>query len=99
MLHDTDALTASLADGHLGGAGLDHFEGEHLAADHPLVAMANVVLTPHIGGATYDTEANHTTLIVDGLVTPARRRHAVEPREPGGPEVSDVAAASQGRTR
>ena len=68
-LHDTDALTASLADGHLGGAGLDHFDGEHLAVDHPLCAMDNVVLTPHIGGATYDTEANHTTLIVDGLVS------------------------------
>jgi D-3-phosphoglycerate dehydrogenase len=69
MLHDTDALTASLADGHLGGAGLDHFEGERLDVNHPLCAMTNVVLTPHIGGATYDTEANHTSLIVDGLVT------------------------------
>ncbi len=29
--------------------------------------MANVVLTPHIGGATYDTEANHTTLMATGL--------------------------------
>jgi D-3-phosphoglycerate dehydrogenase / 2-oxoglutarate reductase len=25
------------------------------------------VLTPHIGGATYDTEANHSKLIADGL--------------------------------
>lgn len=66
-LHDLDALTAALADGHLGGAGLDHFEGESLATDHPLVGMANVVLTPHIGGATYDTEATHTALIADGL--------------------------------
>ena len=46
VLHDTDALTASLADGHLGGAGLDHFVGERLAVDHPLCAMSNVVLTP-----------------------------------------------------
>jgi D-3-phosphoglycerate dehydrogenase len=69
MLHDTDALTASLAEGHLSGAGLDHFVGEHLATDHPLVSMANVVLTPHIGGATYDTEANHSKLIADGLAT------------------------------
>ena len=29
--------------------------------------MDNVVLTPHIGGATCDTEANHSTLIADGL--------------------------------
>ena len=66
-LHDLDALTAALASGHLAAAALDHFEGEHLATDHPLVTMPNVVLTPHIGGATYDTETNHTTLMADGL--------------------------------
>jgi D-3-phosphoglycerate dehydrogenase len=38
-----------------------------LPAGHPLIALDNVVLTPHIGGATYDTEANHTTLIANGL--------------------------------
>jgi D-3-phosphoglycerate dehydrogenase len=67
MLHDTDALVAALESGRLAGAGLDHFEGEHLPTDHPLARMANVVLTPHIGGATYDTEANHSKLIADGL--------------------------------
>jgi len=67
MLHDTDALVAALQSGHLGGAGLDHFKGEHLAVDHPLVAMTNVVLTPHIGGATYDTEANHSKLVADDV--------------------------------
>ena len=46
--------------GKVGGAGLDHFVGEHLATDHPLTTFPNVVLTPHIGGATYDTEVNHT---------------------------------------
>src|SRR6476620_3993003 len=68
-LHDTDALVESLQSGKLGGAGLDHFEGELLPAGHPLIALDNVVLTPHIGGATYDTEANHTTLIANGLAT------------------------------
>jgi D-3-phosphoglycerate dehydrogenase / 2-oxoglutarate reductase len=67
-LHDTDALVAALQSGHLGGAGLDHFEGENLAVDHPLTGMKNVVLTPHIGGATYDTEANHSRLIAEDLV-------------------------------
>jgi D-3-phosphoglycerate dehydrogenase len=31
--------------------------------------MDNVVLTPHIGGATYDTEANHSRLIANGIVS------------------------------
>ncbi|HEV3227658.1 MAG TPA: NAD(P)-dependent oxidoreductase [Acidimicrobiales bacterium] len=66
-LHDTDALVEALQTGQIAGAGLDHFEGEILPEGHPLMAMSNVVLTPHIGGATYDTEANHTTLIADGL--------------------------------
>jgi D-3-phosphoglycerate dehydrogenase len=29
--------------------------------------MPNSVLTPHIGGATYDTEANHSLLIAQDL--------------------------------
>jgi D-3-phosphoglycerate dehydrogenase len=66
-LHDTDALVEALQSGQIGGAGLDHFEGEHLPQGHPLLELTNVVLTPHIGGATYDTEANHTTLIANGL--------------------------------
>ncbi len=68
MLHDTDALVVALTSGHLAGAGLDHFKGENLPIDHPLCAMNNVVLTPHIVGATYDTEANHSKLIADDVV-------------------------------
>lgn len=66
-LHDTDALVESLRSGHLGGAGLDHFEGEHLPTDHPLVAMSDVVLTPHIGGATWDTECRQASIVADEL--------------------------------
>jgi D-3-phosphoglycerate dehydrogenase len=69
QLHDTDALVDALNSGHLAGAGLDHFVGETLPVDHPLCGMHNVVLTPHIGGATYDTEVNHARAIADGLVT------------------------------
>ena len=63
-LHDTDALVAALESGHLAGAGLDHFEGEILPPDHPLTAMGNVVLTPHIGGATYDVESKQAAIVV-----------------------------------
>lgn len=67
LLHDTDALVDALRAGEIGGAGLDHFVGENLPPDHPLCSMDNVVLTPHIGGATWDTEVNHSRLIADGL--------------------------------
>jgi D-3-phosphoglycerate dehydrogenase len=83
-LHDIDALTESLTSGHLGGAGLDHFEGENLPTDHPLQGLANVVLTPHIGGATYDTEANHSTLVADDI---ARLLAGERPVHCANPEV------------
>jgi len=67
QLHDTDALVIALQAGKLAGAGLDHFVGEHLPVDHPLCSMPNVVLTPHIGGATWDTETRHSQLIALGL--------------------------------
>jgi len=67
QLHDGDALVEALRTGKVGAAGLDHFVGEHLPTDHPLTTFPNVVLTPHIGGATYDTEVNHTQTIADDL--------------------------------
>lgn len=66
-LHDTDALVDALQGGKVSAAGLDHFEGEWLDPQHPLASMDNVVLTPHIGGATYDTETNHTRTIAEDL--------------------------------
>lgn len=85
-LHDMDALVGALESGHLGGAGLDHFPGENLPADHPLCHMRNVVLTPHIGGATYDTEANHSKLIADDV---ARILGGERPVNIVNPEVLD----------
>jgi D-3-phosphoglycerate dehydrogenase len=67
QLHDTDALVDALRSGKVAAAGLDHFVGEWLPTDHPLVAMPNVVLTPHIGGATWNTEARQAQIVADGL--------------------------------
>jgi D-3-phosphoglycerate dehydrogenase / 2-oxoglutarate reductase len=66
-LHDVDALVDALQSGHLAGAGLDHFEGEVLPPDSPLARLPNVVLTPHIGGASYNVEANHAQMMADGV--------------------------------
>jgi D-3-phosphoglycerate dehydrogenase len=81
-LHDTEALTAALQSGHLAGAGLDHFEGERLPVDHPLISLPNVVLTPHIGGASYNTEANHARMMGEGIsavLSGQRPAHCVNP--------------------
>lgn len=81
-LHDLDALVAALESGHLGGAALDHFAGEVLPDDHPLVHRDDVVLTPHIGGATIETEVNHTALVAEGLtdlLAGRVPRHCVNP--------------------
>ena len=67
QLHDTDALVDALRTGKVAAAGLDHFVGEWLPTDHPLAAMANVVLTPHIGGATWNTEARQAQIVADGV--------------------------------
>jgi D-3-phosphoglycerate dehydrogenase / 2-oxoglutarate reductase len=67
QLHDMGALVDALKSGRLGGAGLDHFDGEMLPAGHPLLSMNNVVLTPHIGGATTDTDARGAQMVADDL--------------------------------
>ncbi len=46
------ALIASLQAGTIAGAGLDVFEREPLPADSPLYDMENVVITPHVSGAS-----------------------------------------------
>jgi len=38
-----------------------------LPTDHPLTSMPNVVLTPHIGGATWNTEARQAQMVADDL--------------------------------
>jgi D-3-phosphoglycerate dehydrogenase len=82
-LHDLEALTAALTAGHLAGAGLDHFEGERLPPDHPLLKLENVVVTPHIGGATYDTETNHSRMLAEDI---ARLLRGERPRFIANPE-------------
>jgi len=54
-LVDQDALVESLRSGSIAGAGLDVLEREPIPADHPLIGLPNVVLTPH--AAFYSEES------------------------------------------
>jgi D-3-phosphoglycerate dehydrogenase len=55
---DERALLDALQSKHLFGAVVDAYEKEPLAADHPLRAMQNVLLTPHIGASTMEAQRN-----------------------------------------
>lgn len=56
-LIDEAALLDALATRHIAAAGLDTFEVEPPAKDHPLFTMENVVVTPHIAGVTEQAAA------------------------------------------
>jgi len=67
-LVDTKAVTAALRAGRLGGAAFDVFETTPIEPSHPLLELDNVVLTPHIGGATGETVTRHSEMMVDDLL-------------------------------
>lgn len=64
---EEEALVAALSSGRLAGAGLDVFWQEPLPADHPLLGMEGVVLTPHIGGASDDVVVHQSRLAAAAL--------------------------------
>jgi len=52
---DEVALVRALREGKIAGAGLDVFDEEPLALDHPLRHLPNTVITPHLGYVTEET--------------------------------------------
>jgi (S)-sulfolactate dehydrogenase len=62
---DEVALAAMLREGRLGGAALDVFEQEPLAAGSPLAGAPRLLLTPHIAGVTVESNERVSALIAD----------------------------------
>ena len=65
---DEAALVEALRSGHLGGAGLDTFAVEPITPDNPLLALDNVILTPHVAGVTRNAALQVATITARNVV-------------------------------
>jgi len=65
---DQAALIEALQQRRIAGAALDVFWFEPLPANHPLLALENVTLTPHLAGATGEVQERHSQIIVDDVM-------------------------------
>lgn len=71
-IHNENDLLAVLNSKHLRGCALDVTNPEPIGINSPLLKMENVIVTPHIGSATYDTRNQMGLLaarnIINGLL-------------------------------
>ena len=66
---DEDALIEALRNGEIAGAAIDVFREEPIPRSHPYFEMRDrVLVTPHIGGATWDAISNHTREFVTDVM-------------------------------
>lgn len=70
---DEAAVAAALVAGTLGGAALDVFEREPLAAGSPLAGCPRLILTPHVGGVTRESNVRVSTMIADRVAAALTR--------------------------
>lgn len=66
-LLDQDALVRALKEKVIAGAALDVFEREPLFDDSPLLGLDNLIMTPHIGGATKDTVRHQSRIVLANI--------------------------------
>ena len=74
---DQTALVHALGSGRIAGAAFDLFETHPIAPDNPLLRLDNVILTPHIGGATAETIRRHSEMMTDDILRFARGQRPV----------------------
>jgi D-3-phosphoglycerate dehydrogenase / 2-oxoglutarate reductase len=61
------ALHAALAEGRIGGAAMDVHQAEGEGKVSPLAEFKNVILTPHIGASTFDSQKEIGKIILETM--------------------------------
>jgi len=64
---DTEALIAALTEGRIAGAGVDVYDAEPLAPDHPIRSCPRTLLTPHLGYVTDGCYRNFYEQMVEDI--------------------------------
>jgi D-3-phosphoglycerate dehydrogenase len=67
-LIDEPALAAAIQTGHIAGAALDVFAQEPPEPNNPLLALEEVICTPHLRAATVDAQINVTVQAAEQVV-------------------------------
>jgi D-3-phosphoglycerate dehydrogenase len=81
---DEQALINSLREGSIAGAALDVFDPEPPAADNPLFALDNVVLTPHLASFTEEGRQRMGLMVAEDVLRVLRGEM---PKYPANPQV------------
>jgi D-3-phosphoglycerate dehydrogenase / 2-oxoglutarate reductase len=68
FIHDERALAEALRGKAIAGAGVDVFDKEPPAADHPLLQFDNVIASPHTAGVTREARANMGKIAAEQLI-------------------------------
>jgi D-3-phosphoglycerate dehydrogenase / 2-oxoglutarate reductase len=84
FIHDERALAAALHDNRIAGAGLDVWDREPPAPDHPLLAFDNVLASPHTAGLTPEARRTMGRIAAEQLLACLDGKR---PSRPVNPEV------------